>query len=55
MKKIDSEAKGMLIDRIKSVVETGKITQDMADWADPLSVLMVIMSLMKKKYPFTPQ
>ncbi|MCY3624609.1 MAG: DUF4145 domain-containing protein [Candidatus Dadabacteria bacterium] len=34
LKKIDPEAKGRLIDRIKSAAKTGKITQDMADWAD---------------------
>ena len=34
LKKIDPGAKGRLIDRIKSATKTGKITQDMADWAD---------------------
>ena len=34
LKKIDTGAKGNLLDRIKGAAKTGKITQDMADWAD---------------------
>ena len=34
MKNIDPDTKGSLLDRFKGAAEAGKITQDIADWAD---------------------
>ena len=53
LKKIDPEAKGRLIDRIKSAAETGKITQDMADWAN--RIRLDGNDAAHEEDPFTPQ
>ena len=53
LKKIDPGAKGRLIDRIKSAGKTGKITQDMADWAD--RIRLDGNDAAHEEDPFTPQ
>ena len=53
LKKIDPGAKGNLLDRIKSAAETGKITQDMADWAD--RIRLDGNDAAHEEDPFTPQ
>ena len=53
LKKIDPGAKGRLIDRIKSAAKTGKITQDMADWAD--RIRLDGNDAAHEEDPFTPQ
>ena len=53
LKKIDPSAKGNLLDRIKSAAETGKITQDMADWAD--RIRLDGNDAAHEEDPFTPQ
>ena len=53
LKKIDPGAKGRLVDRIKSAAETGKITQDIADWAD--RIRLDGNDAAHEEDPFTPQ
>ena len=53
LKKIDPGAKGRLVDRIKSAAKTGKITQDMADWAD--RIRLDGNDAAHEEDPFTPQ
>ena len=53
LKKIVPDAKGNLLGRIKSAAETGKITQDMADWAD--RIRLDGNDAAHEDDPFTPQ
>ena len=53
LKKIDPGAKGNLLARIKSAADSGKITQDMADWAD--RIRLDGNDAAHEEDPFTPQ
>ena len=53
LKKIDPGAKGNLLARIKSAADGGKITQDMADWAD--RIRLDDNDAAHEEDPFTPQ